>query len=160
MHTAVLWGFFTLQYYFGTGHDFSFTKIQWSSACIPLITNKQKTKNNKEKERKRNLIIADIGFEENNLIRSAFLTLLNTFSAPLLFTLLLPFLVLYSHGLSELNPHSTSSTRPPSKSHAKLNAKTTTSTLQPPTSALKLSLFVYLRTPLLLCILFPPFVSS
>lgn len=34
IHTVLLWGFFTLQYYFATGHDFSFTRIQWSAACI------------------------------------------------------------------------------------------------------------------------------
>jgi len=70
LHFVIMWGFFTLQYYFATGHDFTVSKIQWGSAYI--------------------------GFEENNIVRSAILVLLNTFSSPVIFGLLLPLLVIYT----------------------------------------------------------------
>ncbi|EGG18648.1 phosphatidylinositol glycan [Cavenderia fasciculata] len=64
-----LYSFLALNHFFSTGHDYSFNKIQFETAYI--------------------------GFEEHVYWRGALLVLLNTFSSPILFSLLLPIFIIF-----------------------------------------------------------------
>ena len=69
LHTIYIWALFTLQFFYATGHLCDFNSLHWAAAFV--------------------------GFEEMNVIGGGILMILETFSAPILFTLSLPLLIVW-----------------------------------------------------------------
>ncbi|EGC39640.1 hypothetical protein DICPUDRAFT_147575 [Dictyostelium purpureum] len=67
---SILFGFLSINHFFTSNHEHSFSKIQFESAFI--------------------------GFDEHFYLRDGVLVILNTFSAPIIITLSLPILLIYS----------------------------------------------------------------
>ena len=66
-HTVILWAFFTIQYFFATGHSFEFSKLHWGAAFV--------------------------GLEEMSFIGGGILMVLETFATSILLTMALPLLI-------------------------------------------------------------------
>jgi phosphatidylinositol glycan class O len=69
LHTFIVWAFFTIQYFFGTGHGYEFNKLHFAAAFV--------------------------GFEEASIAGGFLLMTLDTCSSPIVFILALPLVVIW-----------------------------------------------------------------